>query len=306
MPLPLAALTLAGGQGRRLAGLTGGVPKQFWTPDGGPTLVERTLERLAPLCRIDRRVTVVDQSQRDFVVGLRNAPSLGQVVYQPGDRGTAAAVLLGLSVILETTPDAIVVLTPADHHIGHPEEFRVAIQTAAARVRRYPLDTVLFGAPPATASTDYGWILPPAGRRVRTRTFNPVGSFVEKPEASAAEQLRAFGGVWSTMVVVSRASRLFDRTTACLPEAGRMFAEVRRRGPESRARWLAARYAALPQADFSRDVLACSPGLTFYAWSSRIEWSDLGTPQRVTAWMERGRLKSSSSTHARRLTPTVA
>jgi mannose-1-phosphate guanylyltransferase len=45
-------IVLAAGSGRRLARITGGIPKQFWSPPGGTTLLEQTLRRMAPLAPV--------------------------------------------------------------------------------------------------------------------------------------------------------------------------------------------------------------------------------------------------------------
>lgn len=45
----LWSVVLAAGQGRRLAAVTRGTPKQFWRADDRPSLLEETFERLAPL-----------------------------------------------------------------------------------------------------------------------------------------------------------------------------------------------------------------------------------------------------------------
>src|SRR5690606_12273857 len=84
----LASIVLAGGRGRRLAGVTGGIPKQFWAPPGRRPLLEETLERLAPLSDPAHVVTVVDASHRPYVEMLRRRGVSSSVLYQPADRGT--------------------------------------------------------------------------------------------------------------------------------------------------------------------------------------------------------------------------
>src|SRR6185503_15686864 len=101
--LPMAGdvwnLVLAAGAGRRLASVTGGVPKQFWRRDGGPTLLEDTLTRTSPLASRARTVIVVDSTHAHFITGSA-AEAFERVVYQPTDRGTAAGVLFGLMNVL--------------------------------------------------------------------------------------------------------------------------------------------------------------------------------------------------------------
>jgi len=45
-------------------------------------------------------------------------------------------------------------------------------------------------------------------------------------------------------------------------------------------------YEALPELDFSRDILGKSREAAVLSWPSRMGWSDLGTPERLRAWLE--------------------
>jgi len=85
-------IVLAAGAGRRLASVTGGIPKQFWSADGGPSLLEDTLARSAVLAPPERTVIVVDRSHRRFVHALPDVERVERVNYQPRDRGTARDV----------------------------------------------------------------------------------------------------------------------------------------------------------------------------------------------------------------------
>src|SRR6187431_331812 len=123
MRTTLWSIVLAAGAGRRLASVTGGVPKQFWSRYGGPTLLEDTLARIAPLASPDRTVIVVDQTHRTFVDQASALKAFERFLYQPCDKGTAAGVLLGLMPVIAKDPDAIVMLTPSDHGVADPALF---------------------------------------------------------------------------------------------------------------------------------------------------------------------------------------
>jgi mannose-1-phosphate guanylyltransferase len=127
------SIALAAGAGKRLMSVTGGIPKQFWRPAGGASLLEHTLDRLYPITGPSRTVTIVDEPHRAFVAALDRRRPLGQVVYQPQDRGTVAGVLLPLLRVLTDAPDAIVVITAVPRTVRGlraPDE-RSAIQILA-------------------------------------------------------------------------------------------------------------------------------------------------------------------------------
>ena len=298
MLLDLWAIVLAGGAGRRLTALSGGIPKQFWAFKDGPTLVEETARRIAPLAPAHQRVTVVDASHERYVECLRYRKALGQVVYQPADRGTAAGVLLGLTPVLEADPDAIVLVTPADHGVTHTDQFHRGILSAVALVRAGVRDVVLFGVEPTAPAPDYGWITPAPAGPPSVGHFAPVSRFHEKPGAAEAERLYVSGSVWNTMVLVGRARTIFSECERHLPDVAAMFLAARREPDASRSGFLAAHYPGLPSSDFSRDVIARARGLALYTWPGRMGWSDLGTPERLRAW--RDGTKSSSGRASRR------
>lgn len=282
MESQLWSVVLAAGSGRRLSSLTGGIPKQFWRPVGGPSLVEETLVRLAPICSAGRTVIVVNESQRAHVDEWPPAGRRGRVVFQPEDRGTAAGVLFGLVPILATEPDAVAVITPSDHGVTNPIAFRKGILDAVAHVQRHD-DVVLFGVEPSAAQTDYGWMTLESLKG--STGLQSVASFVEKPAADTAQRLLSLGAVWNTMVIVARAVTLFDLCREHLPDLTACFVGALTLPPLTRDAFLVERYPHLTAADFSREVLTPSVNLRAYTWPASMGWTDLGTPERLLHWL---------------------
>lgn len=283
------AIVLAAGSGRRLASVTGGVPKQFWRPhDGASPLLGETLARLQTLAPPERTVTVVDDSHREYVRLLADRWPLGEVLYQPLDRGTAAGVLFPLMTVLASASDAIVIVTPSDHGVENTHEFRAGIKQAIARVQNRTCDLVLFGVEPTGARADYGWITPSTTGRLSHGTFQQVVRFVEKPPVHEAFQLFLSGAVWNTMVVVARAAGLLARFQEHLPFVTDVLARASDLKPRTRGTFLREWYPELPGADFSRDLLARSIPMCLYTWPMQIGWSDLGTPERLEEWLAVG------------------
>ena len=275
------SIVLAGGQGTRLSELTHGTPKQFWSPPGGPSLIGETLRRLASICPGDRTVVVVDESQRKHVDRQLTDRARCRVAFQPMDRGTAAGVLFGLTAVLDADPEAVVLITPADHGVSEPDLFRRGVVDVAAHVRVH--DTiVLFGVEARSPQTDYGWIT--LDETAASGDIRPVSGFVEKPGADAARRLFSAGAAWNTMVIVARARALLHLFRAQLPEVACLFVAALTLRPSTRAAFLASRYPRLPARDFSRDVLAGAANLGAYIWPASVGWSDLGTPQRLRQW----------------------
>lgn len=279
MPNALWSLVLAAGAGRRLAAVTGGVPKQFWSPDQGPTLLERTLERTRAFAPPHRTVAVVDRTHVSYVANLRGRAGVHHWIHQPCDRGTAAGVLLGLAYVYRRAPNAVVLLTPSDQGVGRPEIFARGIRRAIDAVQGRRANIVLFGAAPDRFDVDYGWITPGS-----PEALAPVAGFVEKPAAGVARSLFASGSVWNTMVLVGRVADLVELFRVYLPDLwsalmGAPFTSDPQRGHQP-----ALDYGTVQSADFSRDVLGMATGLSVSVWPSSMQWSDLGTPDRLAAW----------------------
>lgn len=100
------------------------------------------------------------------------------------------------------------------------------------------------------------------------------------------------------MVLTARASALLDRFAKHLPALTDVFLEAIERGVDGSTPFLQTKYAELPSADFSRDLIAASGGLSFHTWPVDMGWSDLGTPDRLASWQVERR-RDSSVRHTR-------
>jgi mannose-1-phosphate guanylyltransferase len=259
------------------------MPKQFWSPDGTQAMVERTISRMDGLVPRDRTVTVLGPGQRHYVDRLTQPELLGHLATQPADRGTGIAVLWGLSAILARDPNAIVMMTPADHGVDSESEYREGVRTAVRAVAAGSYPIVLFGTTPTVPSTDYGWIVPaPAGPAADESPFRPVLSFAEKPSRQEAARLMSLGASWNTMVLVGRATAIVDLFR---PSCGAIVDQAREaaRSPAAFTD-LASVFAPWLPMDFSRDVLSHARQLTTYTWGPSLGWSDLGTAARLREW----------------------
>jgi len=259
------------------------MPKQFFRPSAGESLLGMTLARVAPLAKPERTVIIVDESHRPLLDHCE-VPEGTRVLFQPADRGTATGVLMALMPVLAAAPDDVVVLTPSDHAVADGDAFRRGVR-AAARLAEAKRAVTLFAVKPSEASTDLGWIIPDH----RNAPLARVAAFVEKPDQELARRLHKQGAVWNTMVVVGRAADVRSLYEVYLPELATIFDTALSIDNEAdRDRFLAQVYPTLPPRDFSRDVLERARTLFVYTWPATIGWSDLGTPERLTHWLNAG------------------
>jgi mannose-1-phosphate guanylyltransferase len=280
----LWTVILAAGAGRRLAEITGGVPKQYWRSNGSRSLLGQTVDRFAPLAPPSRTVVIIDAGHRGHFETSDVSEWLENPVRQPMDRGTATGLLRALVPVLVQNPDATVVITPSDHGVGDEMAFRRGLLQAVRDVRRRDA-AVLFGVEAERAHADYGWIS--LDTPISASGLRRVASFVEKPSLETATHLLNAGAVWNTMVIVARARALWHLYESHLPDLTAVFAPAFELDLERHEAFFDDLYPTLPSRDFSRDLLAHAPGLSVHVWPAAMGWSDLGTPDRLHAWHQR-------------------
>jgi mannose-1-phosphate guanylyltransferase len=167
---------------------------------------------------LERALEVIDRGDKDrngrviIIAGERHVPFIIEacgslpetlrerlvLIPEPGAKNTAAAIALGITYVQRVSGDerTILVLT-SDHRIEPLQVFRANASTAAAFARQEQL--VVFGIPPRSPATGYGYIEAAEGLSLPgeqgNRAFR-VASFREKPARAAAEQFLAAGNFY--------------------------------------------------------------------------------------------------------------
>jgi mannose-1-phosphate guanylyltransferase len=280
-------VVLAGGSGSRLAGLTRALygfdlPKQFACIDGSRSLLQLTLDRIAPVIKPSRTMVVVTREFESVAREQLAAHPGVELAVQPANLGTAPGILFPVARIRARNPRAIVAFFPSDHHITRPDPFLDALATAAAAVRSRSGLITLLGAEAERPETEYGWIVPGQDLpEVPDVPVHAVARFVEKPASEVADRLCRDGALWNTFVSVGRVSTYWKLGRRHLPECADLLGTYAERiGLPDEEAVLDATYGKLSAADFSRDILqrAEELGVVSVAGSG---WSDWGRPERV-------------------------
>lgn len=218
--MPLYAVVLAGGRGTRFWPLSRrALPKQCLSLDGGPTLIQRTVARLAPLVPLERVLVVTGPDMEDVV--REQLPDLPRenLLVEPAPRNTAP-VVAWTAWLVERRGGGVVFVLPSDHAIRDEERFREDLRRAAEVAERGALVTL--GIRPSRPETGFGWIEPDAGEG----TDLPVRRFVEKPPLAEAERMLAGGRhlwnagmfAWRADVVLGEVRRWMPSTAMALDE----------------------------------------------------------------------------------------
>ena len=221
------ASILAGGSGTRLWPLsTPETPKQFLRLMSERTMLQETVERVAPLVSPDQIYIVTFEQYHQTVAGqLPNLP-LDHILAEPVGRGTAASIGLAATLIAAREPNAIMASFHADAAITDVEGFRRALVFAEQVARQGYLVTL--GITPTYPETGYGYIQ--AGQPLASAdrlTAYKVSRFVEKPKHEVAEEyLRAGSYSWNSGIFVWRVDRILDEMRRHTPQIASVLDEI--------------------------------------------------------------------------------
>ena len=292
-------VVLAGGEGRRLQSFTTQrdgviVPKQFCHFRDDRSLLGATIERALRIAPPERVIVVVVEAHREWwKPEVAHLPAVN-ALSQSSNRGTAVAILHALAHIRRHDLSPRIVVMPSDHDFEDEVVLIRSLVRAVRTVEGYPDELVLLGMPPAYLDSDYGMIVPGARAEGGCR---PVRAFIEKPTLTRAAELTRAGALWNSFIFACTAAALYDAFEVALPSLTRAYREglVQAAGD---ARAMAATFEALPECDFSRDVLQRTAGRLRMIEVPACGWADLGTPARLAAWLQRHREASFWREHA--------
>jgi mannose-1-phosphate guanylyltransferase len=252
------------------------IPKQYCRILGDRSLLEATLDRIAPLVPAARTVAVVNRTHLPLATEQLAGLPEGNVLVQPRNRDTGPGILVSLLALARRDPQAVVAMFPSDHDVRDERAFRRCVRDMAGVVARHPHRVALLGARPDRVETGFGYIAPGARLAGAPGAAFRVRAFHEKPSHDAAARLVRGGGLWNSFVMVGRVARLLGLLAAVVP------GEVARLAPlATDPASLAPAYDAMAPWNFSSDFLQRVAGHLVVARGDHLGWSDWGTPEAI-------------------------
>ena len=270
---------MAGGVGSRFWPMsTADRPKQFIDVLGvGKTLIQLTNERFSgviPPCNVwvvtnEKYVSVVQEQLPDIPVD--------HILSEPCRRNTAPCIAYVSWRIKKENPKANIVVSPSDHIVTNPEEFRRVVTNCL----KFTAETdaiVTLGMKPTRPETGYGYIQADLSTAsARNKEIFRVDQFRENPDlATAIQYTKQSNFFWNAGIFIWSASTIVNAFRIYQPGVARIFENIMDiLGTADEQRVIDEVY---PECDnISVDYAIMEKAEEIFVCPADFGWSDLGT-----------------------------
>jgi mannose-1-phosphate guanylyltransferase len=274
------ALLLAGGDGTRLQDLTSEIsgipiPKQYCRLMHGASLLEAAITRAHLLFPLKRIHVVINENHIDLAKDQVMFLPASNILVQPLNRDTGPGLIFALLTLESVYKDAIVAVFPTDHYVDNNWAFVAHVMRALNTISYMPDKIALLGIVPDRPETGYGYILPADPLKTAGNLYH-VDSFREKPNSDDAQEIIKRGGLWNTLVMVFRLSRMLDLVQEIAPLEVEGLLELRT-SPEKAV----SLYQTMQPWNFSTKLLMRIPQHLVVFKVANVLWSDWGTREAI-------------------------
>ncbi|MCU0461500.1 MAG: mannose-1-phosphate guanylyltransferase [Bacteroidales bacterium] len=271
-------IIMAGGVGSRFWPLSRREkPKQFLDILGtGETLVQQTYRRFKSTCPEKNIFVVTSDEHKDLVVEqLGIDPE--NVLAEPFRRNTAPCLAYGTFRIFKENPDALIVVTPADHLIIKEDKFCRTIEESLEFVKEN--DALLtLGIKPDRPETGYGYIQ--ADRKKPVKGYDnllKVKTFTEKPDIELAKLFIQSGDFyWNSGIFILNIKAILSAFQKYMPDMYTAFDEGKKLfGTKQEKSFIGRTYTECKSISIDYGIMEKANNV--YVMCTDIGWSDLGT-----------------------------
>jgi mannose-1-phosphate guanylyltransferase len=214
------AVIMAGGKGTRFWPKSREkMPKHLLDIVCARTIIQETIERIAPLIPEENILIVTGQSHADEL--MRQVPRIPQenIIIEPLGRNTAPCIGLAALHIKRKSPHDVMVVLPADHLITDVLRFRHLLSTACDMANSGAY-LITIGIRPTSPETGYGYIeLGSLQAKVKGTDVFAVKSVREKPALKQAKAFLKKGGFyWNSGMFVWNVDTILEAIERWLPQ----------------------------------------------------------------------------------------
>ena len=276
------AVVMAGGSGTRFwPASRKNRPKQLLALTGSRSMLQQTVERIAPLIPAENVLIVTGAAYAADVAAQLPQLSPGQVLAEPVGRNTAAAAGVGAAWVARRDPAGVCLVLPADHLITDESLFLRTLEKAA-KVSFEEQMLVTLGLTPRYPATGFGYIEGGAPVDEIDPKVYEVQAFHEKPElATAQAYLESGRHMWNSGMFAWRADTFMAEMQSLMPELADGLAAL---GPDldtpNQAEALERVYPGLPAESVDYGILEKTGRLRVVR--ADFGWSDVGSWEAMT------------------------
>jgi mannose-1-phosphate guanylyltransferase len=219
-------LILAGGRGTRFWPRSRKrSAKQVLNVVGDRSLIQATVDRLAPVIAPERLWVLTNDHLRDTIIEQLPEVPKRQILSEPVQRNTAPAIGLAAHILHAVDPDAVMGVFPSDHVVSKPAAYRAVVKAALKGAKSGNLMVV--GIQPRWPETGYGYIEFPNGTVGGGKDAVPVRRFREKPELRQAKKFVAAGNFfWNSGMFFWQTGAILDELRRNLPKTATILASL--------------------------------------------------------------------------------
>jgi len=271
------AAIIAGGSGTRLWPKSRQhKPKQFQALYSDSTMLQDTVNRLEPLIPHENTYVIANQSHEMIV--NEQLPWLpdGHFVGEPVGKDTAPAVGVIATIIHHSDPDAVILISPADHVILKQKAFLRILEVAEQVACEGP-NVVTIGIKPTSPETGYGYIqMSEEHRHIADIEVHEVISFKEKPDLKTAEEyISSWNYVWNSGMFIWSAKTVLELFRLHAPDIHKLLMRYDSViGTPEESKVFEQIYDAFPR--ISVDYAILEHANNIFVIPASIGWSDLG------------------------------
>lgn len=252
-------------------------PKQFLDIlNSGTTLLQDTVKRFEGLCPLENILIVTGEEHRALVAEQLTLPA-ENILTEPMRRNTAPCIAYATFIILKRNPDALMVVSPADHHIKDEKKFREVIEEAFKFASSHQALLTL-GMRPNKPETGYGYIQANTRKPVEGfRNLMEAKTFTEKPDKELAQVFLDSGDFyWNSGIFIWQAKAIEAAFEKYLPDIFTTFDEYRNQlSGENKEQVISRVYTECVSISIDYGIIEKADNV--YVKCTDFGWSDLGT-----------------------------
>ncbi len=270
---------MAGGVGSRFWPMsTVDKPKQFIDVLGvGRSLMQLTFDRFEGICDPENVWIVTNKRYFDIVSEQLPEVPKENILLEPCRRNTAPCIAYVSWRIKSKDPNANIVVSPSDHIVTNPMEFRRVVESCLKFTSESDA-IVTLGMKPTRPETGYGYIQADLGSSsVRNKEIFRVDQFREKPDlATATQYLRENNFFWNAGIFIWSASTIINAFRVYQPSLAKVFDSLKSvYNTEEEQAQIDLRY---PECEnISVDYAIMEKAEEIFVCPADFGWSDLGT-----------------------------